>query len=527
MLTCIFLIKMQGASATQSFQNNLVKADFYKNVSGGIKITLYTNKQYKDAIVANKKGENQYVILMPETSHSTDVKPYISSVSDLIKKVDVKTQQYDTNLKGYTKITIITSKPINIVPEVKTLNIPKNEKKTLFARSQSKQIQTINKYQTTKPKVQKTNLASPILDTQKNTKKITTSPVIMAYKQPSKKVAKEINPEKTNVSPSIEKAVKPLVQNPTQSGIDNGPKKVEQPKQPEQLQTVAKNELQTENPTQSLEKLTQKIKNGERFKKYKAILGSNFVIAMASCIGTILLVILFLLSNMNKRSKPRKHFETTIERSHRKRADSEANAEEILDDIFLGEDNDENYSLHENIEESEDFITTNMEQEYAESEFIDEQELINIEDIPQDNIIQGEESSDYQVDEVFGEEDNYNEEVSTEASLIEQEEITNEDYDPEQLIEEDEEEHEIIKSEYEIDEQKGFYLIDFEDNTTLVGHINDEIFILKRFEQKINAKLQVRLNESKGSSSQYIAKVGGFKGIIEVLPQHMSLLIEL
>ena len=60
-----------------------------------------------------------------------------------------------------------------------------------------------------------------------------------------------------------------------------------------------------------------------------------------------------------------------------------------------------------------------------------------------------------------------------------------------------------------------------------MGRIEDEIFILKKFEEKINAPIQARLNERKGNSTNYMTKIGSFKAIVEVTPKKMDLLIEL
>jgi len=85
----------------------------------------------------------------------------------------------------------------------------------------------------------------------------------------------------------------------------------------------------------------------------------------------------------------------------------------------------------------------------------------------------------------------------------------------------------LIKSEYVIDPKKGFYLVDFDDTTSLVGHINDEIFVLKRFDEKISGKIQARLDERKDNATNYMTKVGNFRGLVEVKPDNMNLLIEL
>lgn len=90
-----------------------------------------------------------------------------------------------------------------------------------------------------------------------------------------------------------------------------------------------------------------------------------------------------------------------------------------------------------------------------------------------------------------------------------------------------EQEDEMVKSKVEIDANKGFFLVDYEGTTSLVGQIGEEIFLLKRFDNPIKGKLQARLNESKGGVSDYMVRVNSFKAIVQVAPEGMNLLIEL
>ena len=121
LLICISIAGVQIVSADSGFQNNLLNANVSKNFSGGLSINLYTSKPYSEPITVNKKSNNEYVILLPETSNSLFSKPNIKSASDVVKSVDIKTQQYQDKMKGYTKIIISTQKPVEIIPHVSTV----------------------------------------------------------------------------------------------------------------------------------------------------------------------------------------------------------------------------------------------------------------------------------------------------------------------------------------------------------------------------------------------------------------------
>lgn len=141
---CALLITTGLAFAVETFQNNLLKIDVYQSSLGGVKITLYTSKPYTDPINVIKKTDLDYVIFMPETSSSISAKPTLKSAQEVIKNIDIKTQPYANQMKGYTKIIISTTKATNITPQVQTLNaavLNKNEvtapKKTVIVKQKT------------------------------------------------------------------------------------------------------------------------------------------------------------------------------------------------------------------------------------------------------------------------------------------------------------------------------------------------------------------------------------------------------
>ncbi len=81
----------------------------------------------------------------------------------------------------------------------------------------------------------------------------------------------------------------------------------------------------------------------------------------------------------------------------------------------------------------------------------------------------------------------------------------------------------IVKSGYNIDSEKGFYVVNLDGVSALVGRIKDNIFILKKFDYVVDKPLQVRLDYG----SVYIVKVGGFKCLVDVAKEKMGTLIEI
>ena len=109
--TCAFSIE-------SDFKNSLLKVDLVKYGSNDYNVKLYTQKPYSEPVKVIKKTNTSYYMLLPETFHSVGS---VSPVGD-IKNVEVKLFPYagqDLN-NGYTKITIYTTKPVNISPKIST-----------------------------------------------------------------------------------------------------------------------------------------------------------------------------------------------------------------------------------------------------------------------------------------------------------------------------------------------------------------------------------------------------------------------
>ena len=108
----IVTINLCAFAIESDFKNSLLKVDYVKTGADSYNIRLFTQKPYNEPIKVIKKTNTSYYILLPETFHS------IGSVAPTgdIKSTEVKLFPYagqDLN-NGYTKISIFTSKPLNI-----------------------------------------------------------------------------------------------------------------------------------------------------------------------------------------------------------------------------------------------------------------------------------------------------------------------------------------------------------------------------------------------------------------------------
>lgn len=617
-ILCCLLISTSISAASEAFKNSLIRMDFSK-ISGGIQVKLYTNKPYGDSVSVVKKSDSEYAILMPETSNSMTASPILNPVSSVVRGVSVKTQQYENGIKGYTKILITTSSPIEIVPQVKAINVSEyqlseNDYSELLAQTAKHQKSTVQKPKTKPTKTaQKTPNTKPYSKPDLNQgsrlgfpaqqhkaknvlnaaspKKVTQTPVakpvIKEVKKPvsqpveSAKPIQETTPVETVMTTSVP-SPSPTVP-PTQNALNAPESAVQQPIAPALPLTFS-------------QKLINVAENPRLLAKYKDVVMNNLYLIGGAAIAVFLLLLLgarrmtkgiqkqkeTFTKNLNESPAPTANFmdkinenmtwkekyQTYVDASNQpqeasnesiEQTPSPFEAQEELNELFEI-DSEDNFAQSQDNLEQEDFTaqSTTNENRYEPYEQL-ERDLLAETEVPQHEIsgredVLGKDRLDelFGIDEdVFGEENGFIEEdyeipqqnIKPRASFYEPlnsqpveesfaemftepvaesfTETTETSIDEEQEVEE-------IKSEYVIDATKGFYLVNYKDSSALIGHIEDEVFVLKQFKEKIEGNLQARLDEHKGESANYMTKVGSkFKALVEVKPDNMNLLIEL
>lgn len=614
-LLCVLFIGARVGHASETFQNNLLKMDFYQSSSGAIKVTLYTSKPYNDVINVNKKSDVEYIILMPETANSMTANPILNAVAGTVKAVIVKTQQYENNITGYTKITVATTKPIEIIPQVQTLKgsdyqLSENDYKELLAQTAKQtKIQPKTEGKKTLP-VKKTtvyaglhsksdlNLKSRLgltKGTAENTRRVTLSPKRREGLTQQQKVGYTSNASrhKSIQKPYLTQATRGkrnLYQSKPRSYKKNivKPQIVEKPKHVETKPVETKSSIQqnvitpptaetkvsapveeikeqTPLQTQTVAQQPQiptvqenpaPVQSVGKFQKYKNIIKNN----LYAILGLIFAAFILLLLGARKKIKnTHKQKETFINHLDEMSPTVTDYTEKINEDMTWKEKfqtyketaqeqsqidetakpKEETFQDIEELNElfgSEPMANVDVEQDFPKEETIIENEIPEVEEQQNeeestlDELDEMQkydvESENVSIEELFGDEEYLIEEAvgGAEEEGKGKGKKGKEEFEAEIKAEEPEE---IVKSEFQIDDEKGFYLVDFENTTALVGHIEDEIFILKRFKEKVEGPLQARLNEKKPNSINYMTKIGDFKALVEVTPNNMNLLIEL
>ena len=147
------------SSSVYADSNNLTQLDLKRTSNDAVDVTLFTSNTYGDNVLVRKKSDNKYVILIPKVQSSGFKASNLNGVRDLVSNVDVKTVP-DTN-GGYTKVTLITTKPLDI--KTRTLKsapvtAEQKEYQTLIAQANAVKNNISTKQEPPKIREQKTEV---------------------------------------------------------------------------------------------------------------------------------------------------------------------------------------------------------------------------------------------------------------------------------------------------------------------------------------------------------------------------------
>ncbi len=111
--SALFLaVTLTNLSDVFASDNSIVRIDINKFSDSAINMTFHTSEAFNDNVVVRKKSDNKYVILLPKVINQGSSVPDFSSVKDIVSNVDVKSINESGN--AYTKVTLITKRPVNI-----------------------------------------------------------------------------------------------------------------------------------------------------------------------------------------------------------------------------------------------------------------------------------------------------------------------------------------------------------------------------------------------------------------------------
>ncbi len=188
LLLCLSLTNFTSNQALA--ENTLNQVDVRRNASDGLEFTLYTSSPYADNVVVTKKSDNKYVILMPNVNNAPNAKPDFSSVKDIVSDLDVRA--VNDGQGGYTKVTVITNRPVDIKTNTaKTAPVTQEQReyRALIAQQKSKPsappiIQEKTESNSFKlPEIQPTKTAADIVSVKSNSKESSNKNITNQSKQ--------------------------------------------------------------------------------------------------------------------------------------------------------------------------------------------------------------------------------------------------------------------------------------------------------------------------------------------------------
>lgn len=555
--------------------NSLVQLDLKRTSNDAVNVTLFTTNTYNDNVMVRKKSDNKYVILIPKVQSSGYSASNLNGVRDLVSNVDVKTVN-DTS-GGYTKVTLITTKPLEIKTSSR-LSAPvtaeQRETQTLIAQANA--VKNTISRQDVPPKLreQKTEVTVNKASAEKPAKKA--EPKKQEVKKPEIKLV-EIDPEK------IQRQERKLHLEEMKQEV-----RLEQ-NIPEELPELPETVVNEEQPVQDIQEMPQR--PSVKHKAKKAGLGLFAILG--------LFALLRLFKGSVKNYIPQETFIDSV-------VPSEPEIDTVSDIVDNSElswkekyqmyldksatpvsrgENKGNYMFIKtpNIEKKRE----RLERLVTEPVFdIVEPEIVESEDEVISKTIKlkafGKRSKSlkmtsrdksrfrkYEVEIPLHEQKNIelgesmlhsNPRSFADANL----KITDVDkkrikYEPKEYIMSSVDEYFsildkeqpkvtapkvsasnpiarhrnenkssylkglIVKSGFNIDDSKGFYLVNKDGQNALIGKVNEEVFVLKRFDKNVTSPIQVRHDKD----NVYMVKAGDFKSLVEVNEDKMGVLIEL
>ena len=187
--------------------SSLVQMDIKKTSDNAVDLTFFTTGSASSPMVT-RKSNNKYVILMPNVSGQNAGTPSLSAVKDLVTNVDVK--NVDDGMNGYTKVTLITTKPIKISTHTqKTAPLSSEEKqaKAIIAQAKTKPVQTTTPQNN---EVTKTKVTSSSSVTKTDNKKTETKKTEAKKAETNVQKTKQQTPQKAVTTTAPTQKVQPV-----------------------------------------------------------------------------------------------------------------------------------------------------------------------------------------------------------------------------------------------------------------------------------------------------------------------------
>lgn len=619
--TILAALAVMCLTFTSANASSLVQMDIKKTSDSAVDVTFFTNGVSGNPMVT-RKSNNKYVILMPNVAGKNAGTPDLSSVKDIITNVDVK--NVDDGMSGYTKVTFITTKPLNIKTHIqKAAPVSQEEKdaKAVIAQVKTHPKQTVAPAEP-KKEVAKTTVTSsaPKVTLKKEETKVESKTVV---KSNSKKVDKIINtaPPKVDTKAGekfteiIDKKLPPVEEVKKDAVSD----KLDI-KEVEKIEKISKEKSQKSIPHSGwavfvfpllgLYLLAKLVRNSVQksialkasFREnlaekphvqdnYDDIINDSelnwqeryqkFVEESKGEVKNRKYTFISEAEPLNEVDKKRLELENTLEKTPEIYKSQEIDiTEESVNEV---KSEDEVISSEINTIKLKAFAKpvslhtstrSRVKKSLPKQTPLKEGRFVKLQENPLNASSRKFRNANLKVSDLITTGSQYLQDSNSEVEMVEKEQnyimssideyfslldkeqskkMTNPNIDlsrkvaaslasvkpsmsmkkqssPIQVsnpIKQNNKKQDylnglIIKSSYNIDENRGFHIVNLDGVSALVGRVNEEIFVLKKFDNNVE-KLQVRLD----SENVYMVKAGDFKSLVDVDNNKMGVLIEL
>lgn len=565
------LLSVNLVCSADTYKNNVVDVRVNGESGNVVKVTIYTDKPYSDPVVVNKKANNKYVILLPETNSSLKASPTVTNASSTVSNVSVNTQNV-TGGKGYTKIVITSEKTINVVPRTQQLtsrtvqkptavttvlktDSPVNTKKIVSNQQTDKKINPKTNQQTTKKQTVSKPQQTPqqVKPKQSVVQTPPTKPII--HEEPIKVLEKEV---KTGQYANVETDINDEVLNKEISS---------------NLSDKKNNENIVVEPTTYKKNIINNIKIA--IKNYQQIDLWKLILLAGAITFPIIVIMIILIMDKKINKKIDKSFKKE-EEDYIPKYDKNQNEYENTSSF---PENTTSIPIYENINNNEyeenknttdiqaetynsdieeefmnDFVDTDFEHDFSQPEetVIDDEINEETTDISETDINVESMPEPYNPDGYLSDFSNINDKDFIDELTIQTMAANNSDGLPEEtpadkifdFMQEDdlsdnknsnniqdniaESDNELkMLTEVKIDDNTGLYLVNYENFSSLVGHINDNYYVIKKFDSIISGKVILKQAEKLKDSTRYLVRIGTNKMVIEVSNNSITKLLDL
>lgn len=116
-LVFLFAFLAGNISTFAQSANSILNTTVRKTSASGLNVTFYTKSENSEVPIVKDKGNNQYVILLPNVSDLSGSRPDFRTASDLVSDVQIKT--INEGAVTYTKVTLTTKRPVKLNAETR------------------------------------------------------------------------------------------------------------------------------------------------------------------------------------------------------------------------------------------------------------------------------------------------------------------------------------------------------------------------------------------------------------------------